>query len=338
MILVYSTEKKMRHSQGIFRLFLGVADIMVGLIILPTTANTISKSFQTPLQFQTPLTITKRKICISTNESYLYKNATLTVNMLETTAMAENRIFPLVYKNSIGFLTAVSLLVSIYLLTVSGIDRLLALLKPLQFNQIVAKRFAISSSILCWCLAIFFSTLPFHVDNLYYNIFVSTFTIFQGNLASNLSLIIFVFPLLATWIISVSICLISRKIFAKRICSVTDEINFKQQRKLNLVLTLMIATFSFSVFPTVLIVVLLLFISDINPKFLLTYNSMSSNIIYSLHLTSVIILTMNSLWNCLIYNLRTKTFRKVAIKKYKKIWNQISCYKLFLTSKRKLQF
>ena len=327
----------MRHSQSIFRLFLGVADIMVGLIILPTTANTISKSFQSPLQLQTPLIITKREIYVSTNESDFYKNATLTVNMLETTAMTENRIFPLVYKNSIGFFTAVSLLVSIYLLTVSGIDRLLALSKPLQFNQIVAKRFAISSSILCWCLAIFLSTLPFHVDNLYYNIFASTFTIFQGSLALALGLIIFVCPLLATWIISVSICLISRKIFAKRIYSATDEINFKQQRKLNLVLTLMIATFSFSVFPTVLIVVLLLFISDINPKFLLTYNSMSSNIIYSLHLTSVIILTINSLWNCLIYNLRTKTFRKVAIQKYKKIWNHISCYKLFLTLKRKLQ-
>ena len=329
----------MRHSQCIFRLFLGVADVMVGLIILPTTANTILKSFRTPLQFQTPLTITGKELFVSTNESYLYKNATLTVNMLETTAMAENRIFPLVYKNSIGFFTALSLLVSIYLLTVSGIDRLLALSKPLQFNQIVAKRFAISSSILCWCLAIFLSTLPFFVDNLYYNIFVSAFTTFRGNLASTLCLIIFVFPLLATWIISVSICLISRKTFGRRICSATNEINFKQQRKLNLVLTLMVATFSFSVFPTVLIImVLFLFISEINPRFLLTYNSMSSNIIYSLYLTSVIILTMNSLWNCLIYNLRTKTFRKVAIKKYKKIWNQISCYKLFLTAKRKLQF
>ena len=90
--------------------------------------------------------------------------------MLKTIIMAENKLFSLVYRNSIGFLTNASYTVSIYLLTASGIDRLRAFSKPLHYNQDVAKRFAILSSIVCWILAIFVSVLPIFVNNLFYTI------------------------------------------------------------------------------------------------------------------------------------------------------------------------
>ena len=84
--------------------------------------------------------------------------------MLKTITVARNRRFSLVYKNRIGFFTNVSITASIYLLTVSGIDRLLSLVKPLYCNQNVAKRFATSNSIVCWILAIFVSVLPTFVS------------------------------------------------------------------------------------------------------------------------------------------------------------------------------
>ena len=80
--------------------------------------------------------------------------------MLKTITVARNRLFSLVYKNKIEFFTNVSITASIYLLTVSGIDRLLPLVKPLYYNQNVAKRFATSSLIVCWILGIFVSVLP----------------------------------------------------------------------------------------------------------------------------------------------------------------------------------
>ena len=131
----------MRHSQDIFRIFLGIADIIVGLVTFPTGINTMLKIYQHTPQLQTPIHISGQEQSISTNGSYIYTNTTLTINMLETNRMARHKLYSLVYKNTIGFFTTASYTVSIYLLTVSGILR--AFSKPLHYNQDVAKRFAI---------------------------------------------------------------------------------------------------------------------------------------------------------------------------------------------------
>ena len=256
MILVYSTQKEPRHSQEIFRIFLAVADIICGLILLPTAINTMLKTYQHALQLYTPISIIRQERSISTNGSFIYKNMNLTINMLETITMAKNRLFTSVYKNSIGFFTTVSFTVSIYLLTVSSIDRLRALLKPLHYNQNVAKRFAISSSIVCWMLAIFVSLLPIFLNNFSYEINDIGYALFKEKIAFTLYLIIIILPLVATWIISVSIYLISRKLFDRgRNISINKD-DIENQRKVNFILSLIVFAFSFSLLPTVLVIFL----------------------------------------------------------------------------------
>ena len=324
----------MRHSQCIFRLFLGVADIIVGLIVLPATVNTMLKTYQHTLQLQTPINIIGEKQLISTNASYNFTSTTLTINMLETIIMAKNKLFSLVYRNSIGFFTNASFTVSIYLLTVSGIDRLRALLKPLHYNQDVAKRFAISSSIVCWILAIFVSILPTFVSGFSYEITANSFVSFKGKMVLILYLIMIILPLVATWIISVLIYLITQNIFAKSKNLSTNKSDIKNQRKLNFILSLMVGAFSLSLLPSVLVLLLLFFIPGLDPQSPQTYNSTNNYFANSFEFTTTIILASNSLWNSLIYSLRIKTFRKVALKKYKKIWNRIKCCKLFSSRKR----
>ena len=145
---------------------MGVADIIVGLIVLPTAVNTMLKTYQRALQLQTPINIVGQDRFLFTNRSYIYTNTTLTINMLEINTMTKNEFYSLVYKNGNGIFTNASCTVSIYLLIVSGVDRLRAFLKPLHYNQDVAKRFAILSSIVCWILAIFVSVLPIFVNDL----------------------------------------------------------------------------------------------------------------------------------------------------------------------------
>ena len=291
------------------------------------------KTYQRALRFQTLKNIIGQERSLSRNGSYIYKNMTLTINMLETIPTAKNRLFNSVYKNSIGFFTNVSYTVSIYLLTVSSIDRLRALSKPLHYNQNVAKRFAISSSFVCWMLAIFVSVLPTFVKDFSYDISVCGFALFKKEIASTLYLIIITPPLVATWIISVSIYLITRKVFdrSRKLSANKDDV--KNQGKLNFIFSLMVFAFSFSLLPTVLFILLYLYIPGVNPKTPKTYNSTIGNIMSSLKLTAFIILTSNSFWNFLIYSLRIKNFRKIALKKYKKILNLIKCCKLFSASK-----
>ena len=334
VILVYSTEKKMKHSQYIFRLFLGIADIIMGLIVLPATVNTMLKTYQNSLQLQSSINIIGQELFILKNGSHRYKNTTLTINMLETITMAENRLFSSDYKNSIGFFTNASFMASMYLLTVSGIDRLLALSKPLHYNQGVAKRFAILSSMVCWILAIFVSVLPTFVSDLFYKIIGNGPVLLRGTRVFSWYLIGVIIPLVVTWIISISLYLITQKTFSRSRNLSTSEVDVKNQRQLNFILILIVAVFSLSLLPVVLLLLLQSIFPESDPPSLQTYNSTYDNVVNSLRLTVVIILASNSLWNFLIYSLRIKTFRKVALEKYRKIWYQINCCKLFLTWKR----
>ena len=322
VILVYSTEKKLRHSQEIFRLFLSVADMIMGLIVLPTAVNTMLKTYQHSLPLQTSIDIIGQEQFISTNGSYIHKNTTLTINM----PMARNRLFGLVYVSSIGFFTNASFTVSVYLLTVSGIDRLLAVLKPFHYNQNVAKRFAISSSIFCWILAIFVSVLPTFVNGLIYKITAGGPVLIRGTLSLKLYLIEIILPLIATWIISILLYLITKKIFNRGRNSSTSKDDVTDQRQLNFVLSLMVGAFSLSLLPSLLVVLILFFFPGKDPELLETFSSKNMNIAGSLTLTVSIILASNSLWNFLLYSLRIKTFRKIALEKYKRIWNRINCF------------
>ena len=334
VILVYSTEKKFRHSQGIFRLSLGVADVIVGLIPLPIAVNTILKTYQNTPQLQTPIIITGQERFFASYSSYNYTNATLTIDMLETTQMEAKRLFPSSYTSSIGFITTMSLTVSIYLLTVSGIDRLLAVSRPLQYRKYVATRFAMTSSIISWVLAILVSIIPIFLRDLDYIITSSSFITLGGRTALILYLIGFFFPLLATWIITAAIYVQAKKKFSKRsnMTSIKQE-HIKQQKKLNFILFLMVAAFSLSILPTILVLILVVFIPGTDPRFPQTYNSVFNNIANSLEGAAVIFLISNSIWNSVIYSMRTKTFRKVASAKYKQIWNLINIFK-FITRYR----
>ena len=317
----------MKHSQDIFRLFLGVADIIVGLLVLPTAVNTMLKTYQHTLQLQSPIDIIRQEQFLLTNGSYSYKITALTTNMFETITMAENRFFLSVYQKSMGFVKSTSFTASIYLLTVSGIDRLQALLKPLHYNQNVAKRFAILSSIICWILAIFVSVLPTFVNGLSYKTTVGGFVLLGGEISLTLYLIEIIIPLIATWIITVSLHRISQKTFDRGKNLSFNEVEVKYQRQLSFLLSLMVAAFSMSLLPAALFVLLLFFVSGTSPQYPQTYNSTNNSVINALKLTVILFAESNSLWNVLIYSFRIKTFRKVALEKYQKIWNLINCRK-----------
>ena len=99
---------------------------------------------------------------------------------------------------------------------VSGFDRLRALSKPLHYNQNFAKRFPNLSSIVCWILAIFVLVSPTFVNNLSYHITSGSFVLFKvTKMTTTLYSVMIFVPLFATWIISVSTYLITRKIVIK---------------------------------------------------------------------------------------------------------------------------
>ena len=330
VILVYSTAKKLRHSQGVFRLSLGLADIITGLIILPTSASVLLKNYQLGIKLQSPVVVFGLG---KYSNNVTFTQTTLSVDMLQTYHMAGQELFDSTYRNSIGFFTTLTLTVSIYLLTVSGIDRLRAVAKPLEYPQFKAKRFAVLSSFICWIIAIILSIIPVFLSNIFYTV-TNSFVALTGQAALILYLVAFFIPLLATWIIALIMYCHSRQIFIRADKLSLDKKNIKQQRKLNSILSLLVFAFSLSILPTILVLVLVIIIPGTDPRFPQTYNPLLNNIANSLEAAAFIALVANSLWNCLIYSLRTNTFRKVAKQKYKQLWNTFNMGKIVVVARR----
>lgn len=334
IILVYWTEKKLRHSQDYFRLSLGFADIISGVVVLPATVDIIWKSYSFDLHLQSPMTDKGLQKSYN-NSNFFYDNTSLPVDMLETYQKPGNRFFSSAYVNAIGVVGTLSLTVSIYLLTVSGIDRLRAISQPLSYSQETARRFALISSFLCWVIALLLSFMPFFVDNLTYIITSSSFTLLTGQNALIIYFVGLILPLFVTWVLTGVIYNEARKNFRKnfKLTTIRKKLT-KNQRKLNFVLVLMVTAFSLSVLPTVLTLVFVAFIPGTDPRIPETYNPLFNNVANSLETVAVLVLLSNSLWNCLIYSFRTKTFRKIAREKYKTIWNKIVMCKTISSSNK----
>ena len=101
--------------------------------------------------------------------------------------------------------------------------------------------------------------------------------------------------LVATWIISGLIYIITRRALDRNRNLSTNQDNVKKQRKLNFNLSLMVAAFSFSILPSVLVLVVLFFIPGIDPQSAQTFNLTNFNIVTSFELTATITLASNSL-------------------------------------------
>ena len=326
VILVYSSEKKARHSQGVFRLSLGVADIVVGFLVFPSAAGIVYKAYHYDIQLGPPVNITGMERVMNTSD---FINTTVEFNMITSRRAVFEELFPEYVLNIIGFFSTTSLTVSIYLLTVSGIDRLMAITRPVAYRQYKAKVFARVSSIIAWLLAALVSSLPFYIQSMQYQITATGIVTLIGTTSLYLYIIGFFFPLVASWVVAIAMFVQTKKSFKRRATmSTIRHQQIQQQTRLTRILSLMVIAFTVSIIPTIVVLVLVIFIPGTNPTRPLSYNPLFNNVANSLESVAAIVLLSNSLWNCLIYSLRTKTFRKSAAQQYRRIWNAINPFRL----------
>ena len=302
---------------------LGIADFMVGLIVFPSAIAIAFTSFQHQVNLLPPTNVTGLLRNGSDNSSFT--NSSVQFQMVEPREEVFQNIYPNGFLNVAGFFSTLSLTVSIYLLTVSGIDRLQAISRPVVYQQHVAKRFATISSIGAWVLAFAVSLLPVFINGLQYTITGTGKVTLIGQISLILYSVGFFLPLVATWIIASAMFFYSRKIFKQRAVMFTlKHQEFEQQRRLNLILSLMVTAFSVSIIPTILVLILVLFLPGTNQTQIDSYSPFYNNVAVSLELVAIITLLCNSLWNCIIYSVRTKNFRKSAGQKYRAIWRVIN--------------
>ncbi|CAK8681192.1 unnamed protein product [Clavelina lepadiformis] len=302
----------LRHSQGIYKISLAVADLIVGLIVFPTFAATLGRLVTTRL----------RDGPLANATGYLEVDGVLDQGTSVEISLPANRflqVYSRPYLDFIGFFTVLSLTVSVFTLTVAGFDRFSAVYRPLSYRKDKAKTYARILCFVVWLLGILFSMLPLFTPTLQYSLIASILISSGGRGALVLYVVAFVIPLVIMWVINIATYQSTKK-HAKVRRHLTIDSKRKTQSietRLARTLGLMVGVFTLSIVPVALVILSSLFVGTIyfsQPRRVDVQGALVYN---TFEFISIIILSCNSLWNFFIYNGRNLEFRKEvrAVKK-----------------------
>jgi len=308
VIVVLSNNRRLRNSQTTFKISLAAADLLVGVFVLPTCIYTLSVVVGAPLTTDIKQSVSGYQLI---NESYVE------VESLVSDTIHENRrkdSLSSAYVDSVGFITTISIFVSIYTLAGAGFDRFRAVYKPLSYDKARANKLAKISIIFLWIVAVIIAALPIITPDavLHYGItfeLISVTLDFKGVI---LYIVLFFIPLVIVWVVNISVYLVIRthnKLHRKvsRNCKPKAQ---EVEKKLAATLRLMVGIFTLNILP--LWITLLSSLSIPKLKFdipeLLDLEALF--IFITVQSLAVLLLLGNSFCNFFIYNSRSDEFRK----------------------------
>jgi len=321
VILVLSTTKKLGNSQTIYKLSLAVANFLVGILVIPTCFYNLSQYLWQPLTVSS-VTITGYKYD-NINTTFKYDERNISKNIHK---ILQNDVLSSSYINCIGFLTIVSILVSIYTLVAAGFDRLFAIYKPLSYNKAKAIKYAKIACVICWIFVGVFSLIPIFTppNSLRFGVsFLLIVAICNWIFVGILYIIILLLPLVLVWILNIMVYIIIKKhnrTFQQKFTENTQVKSDDVEKRLAATLRLMVGVFTFNTLPLCLILISSQFspIIDLQRKVLDLDKVKNAS---TVRFIAILLLLGNSFCNFFIYNIRNKDFRnalKLMVKTFVK--------------------
>jgi len=308
--------KKLQNGQAIYRLSLAFADILVGAIVFPTFISTLDRYFVDRHNLGEIRNVTGY-VRINDTEPPIQS---VTVEVRGTSGLFRDR-FSQTYLNAIGFFTILSLSVSVYTLVVAGIDRFVAINKPLRYNQRTAVLAARIAVVGIWVAGILFATFPLYVHDLRYGVVAAILISSAGRQVLILYSVIFFIPLIIMWVLTIVTFAITKTKSFEWATRTRDNEQDKIALEMKLFRTLgiMVGVFTLCLLPSAIVLLLGLALPEIyftNPE---TLNEQTTSRYTSAEVVVVMLLTSNSLWNCFIYSARDPKFRNASKVMYGRI-------------------
>lgn len=303
VITVFLKTRKLLNSQGIYKLSIAFADLLVGIVVIPTFVVTAYY-----LIFQSHAG--RRTVAQAAN----YSNITF------TTYPAVDRVSRSYY-NVVGVLTTTSLFVSVYTLLAAGIDRLLAVSRPLNYLSSDNKRIAAVTVGVVWVTSFIFAVFPLalYERDLLYGILTSMLVFLEGEKAMIIYAVTLFIPIILTLVNAVILFALlkrhshhSRNLTSGNPDSADNSRNL--ERRLAKTLILMVGTFTACLMPVAVLTTVGSSMTSVNFRAIESMDRQGMVAFTSLEFCAVIVLASNSLWNCLIYNVRNDDFRAEAKK------------------------
>lgn len=310
VLAVFATTKTLQNSQAIYKCSLAVADLLVGLFGLPSFAINLYRMTWKDVEIGGVISLNDfdlAKQFIDWDQSPMPGRNGSTVR--RTTGQSASLFDPRLGLAT-GILLTISLMVSVYSLTMAGFDRLLAVSKPLRYRRHVAKRTATRSIIVIWILAITLSLIPLMTD-LDYAMSTVLYVVY-GDGAQAFYIVLFAIPICIVWVTNLLTFIIVRRKNLKR-RSLTNYATKSTKDKDNdyrLAVTLMIivGVFTICCLPAVIISITFLQFKALEDD----YQPYRGYVFNSIDVVAGIVLMSNSLWNYFIYSGRNEDFRRAS--------------------------
>ncbi|XP_039254030.2 uncharacterized protein LOC120331069 [Styela clava] len=303
VIAVYWYKKNMNNSQTVYRVTLAIGDTLVGAVVFPTFISSFFLLFLTRLYMGDYVKPMK-------NES---------VNGIPLQPQRYpighfRNAFTQSYLDAVGFFTSLSIVISVYTLMLASFDRMAAVSRPMSYNRRRARNIAKHTCAILCLAALVVAVLPIFTSSLRYGLVASILISLLGGDAVIFYAITIIIPLVLVWITTIILLVYSKRHtqVRRQISTLTDDQITISERKLAKTLSIMVGSFSVSLLPAIIVLLVSMFVDDIyydDPEYL---SKTSATIYTTSEFVSVVILSTNSLWNFFIYNSRDKEFRKSA--------------------------
>ena len=312
VIGVLLKNRKLRNSQGIYRISLAFADLLVGLIVVPTYAFNINYYFTENLRHLGFENFTKYLV------SNITGNLSIMTKMLPIAHVDTNQ-FSQSYISFVGFITTTSIIVAICTLTAAGIDRFFAVYRPFSHRNSIPTHRATKITVGIWIVGALVPSFSLWIDRIKYRFTYPTLILPNGPIALFLYLSGICAPFLILWIVTIATLVFYKSHLnkQKRLNRNTQQRkHFMNQMKLMSTLGMMVGVFSVCVAPAIIAVAQHFFeqIDLLRSMYDLSKSS-TVNKFVTFEYIAVMLLLTNSLWNFFVYSMRTKLFRS-ELKKY----------------------
>ena len=325
VIIVLTRSPKYPSNQIIYKLSLAAADLLVGIFVLPSFISTLYIYHISPYQRRTfDYPSTSNQTFNQSMTGFNGVNATYNVYFLPRTNS--------VYKNFFGCMTTLSIAASVFSLLLASHDRFRAVHSPLTYDG-TKVTWAKGETVGLWTLALVLGILPAIVPELKYRIVAGglLITVFEEVSVIMHGTFLGV-SFLGMWTFTITIVVIVKQQTKsrKKMASTKNNLS-KIERRLANTLTVMVGVFTGCIFPALIFALVPESVANINSENIKILNKKAASAVITMNLVSVIILASNSLWNCFIYSIRNKEFRKDA----KSLFNKVLAFLGLKALKRK---